>query len=74
MPTRVFNPFTLTDRSVIIGSLALLTAVIFIIFTEIVVSFKQTVQTLIRHYFIHNQPCVYLGSALFVLGIIWLLK
>ena len=33
MPTGVFNPFKLTDRSVhvIIGSLALLTAVIFII-------------------------------------------
>ena len=61
MPTRVLNPFKLTDRSVIIGSLLL-----FYHFTEIVVSFKQTVKTLIRHYFIHHLPCVYVGSALFV--------
>ena len=48
MPTGVFNPFKLTDRSVIIGSLVLLTAVSDIYhFTEIVVSFKQTVKTLI---------------------------
>ena len=43
--TGVFNPFKLTDRSVIIGSLVLLhvTAVIFILFTELDVSYKQTV-------------------------------
>ena len=41
MPTGVFNPFKLTDRSVIIGSLVLLYH-----FTEIVVSFKQTAWTL----------------------------
>ena len=38
MPTGVFNPFKLTDRSVIIGSL-----VLFYDFTETVVSLKQTV-------------------------------
>ena len=37
MPTGVFDPFKLTSRSVIIGSLVLLYH-----FTEIVVSFKQT--------------------------------
>ena len=37
MPTGVFNPFKLTGRYVIIGSLNLLYH-----FTEIVVSFKQT--------------------------------
>ena len=37
MPTGVFNPFKLTGRSVIIGSLVLLYHI-----TEIVVSFKQT--------------------------------
>ena len=37
MPTGVFNPFKLTGRSVIMGSLVLLDH-----FTEIVVSFKQT--------------------------------
>ena len=41
MPTGVFNPFKLTGRSVIIGSLVLLYH-----FTEIVVSFKQTAKTL----------------------------
>ena len=40
MPTGVFNPFKLTGRSVIIGSLVLLYH-----FTEIV-SFKQTAYTL----------------------------
>ena len=37
MPTGVFNPFKLTGRSVIIGSLVLLYH-----FTETVASFKQT--------------------------------
>ena len=37
MPTGVFNPFKLTGRSVIIGTLVLLYH-----FTEIVASFKQT--------------------------------
>ena len=59
MPTGVFNPFKLTGRSVIIGSLGLLYH-----FTEIVVSFNSV--DLIRHYFIRHLPCVYVGSALFV--------
>ena len=66
MPTRLFYPFKLTSWNVIIGCLVLVTVVIFILFTEIVVSFKQPVLTLIRHYFIQNQPCVYVGSVLFV--------
>ena len=41
MPTGVLNPFKLTGRSVIVGSLVLLYH-----FTEIVVSFKQTALTL----------------------------
>ena len=41
MPTGVFNPFKLTGRPVIIGSLVLLYH-----FTEIVVSFTQTAYTL----------------------------
>ena len=43
MPTGLFYPFKLTSRFVIIGCLVLLTAVIFILFIEIVVSFKQVV-------------------------------
>ena len=41
MPTGAFNPFKLTGRSAIIGSLNLLYHL-----TEIVVSFKQTAETL----------------------------
>ena len=42
MPTRLFYPFKLTSRFVIIGCLVLSTEVMFILFTEIVVSFKQS--------------------------------
>ena len=41
MPTGVFNPFKLTDRSVIIGSLVFVNGSVFYHFTEIVVSFLQ---------------------------------
>ena len=43
MPTGLFYPFKLTSRFVIIGCLVLLTVVMFILFTENVVSFKQAV-------------------------------
>ena len=43
MPTGVLNPFKLTDRSVIIESLVLVNDSDIYNFTEIVVSFKQTV-------------------------------
>ena len=29
-------------------------------------SYKQTAYTIIRHFFIHHLPCVYVGSAIFV--------
>ena len=65
MPTGVFNPFQLTGRTVIIESLFLLTAVIFIILQKLLYHVcKQC--NVIRHYFIHHLPCVYVGSALFI--------
>ena len=66
MRTGFLYPFKLTSLFVIIGCLVLLTAVIFILFTEIVVSFNLTVWILIRHYFIQHQPYVYIGFTLFV--------
>ena len=43
MPTGLSYLFKLTSRLVIKGCLVLLTVVIFILFAEIVVSFKQAV-------------------------------
>ena len=79
MPTGVFNPFKLTDRSVIIGSLVLLTAVMFIILQRLfhlskqcrplldIISFTIFLLSTLYHHFVSI-------SFIWVLGIIGLLK
>ena len=80
MPTGVFNPFKMTDRSVILGSLVLLTAVIFIILHKLlyhlskqcrplsdIISFTICLVSTLELYCLSN-------SFIGVLGIIGLLK
>ena len=66
--TDVFNPFKLTDRSVMIGSLVLLhvTAGIFILLQKLLYHLSKQCRSLSDICFIHHLPCVNVGSALFV--------
>ena len=66
--TGVFNPFKLTDRSVIIGGLMLLhvTTVIFILLQKLLYHISKQCRHLSDIFFIHHLPCLYVGSALFV--------
>ena len=80
MPTRVFNPSKLTDRSVIIGSLVLLTAVIFIILQKLLYHLTKQCRPLsdiisftICHVSTLDLHCLS-NSFIWVLGIIGLLK